>query len=226
MLVTPSRHYPLGITLPLSRRLALIEWADRAKGFIFEDDYDSEFRYVGQPLPALSALDGGGRTLYIGSFSKLLSPALRLGYLVVPVGLLPRFGDALSHHQGASLVPQPALTQFMETGEFAAHLRKMRRLYAKRQKTLLAALQRHLPNHLTATPDPSGMHIVARPGPALKTSDTIVSQQAEKAGITLRPLSRFFTSRPQQGFVIGYAGFNDETLDAAVKRLAAVLHEL
>ena len=156
VLVTPSRHYPLGITLPLPRRLALIDWATRNDAFIFEDDYDSEFRYVGQPLPALSALDSGHRTLYIGSFSKLLSPALRLGYLVVPAPLLPRFKQALSQHQGASLVPQPALANFMETGEFAAHLRKMRRLYARRQKTLLEALEQHLPDHLIAAPDPSG----------------------------------------------------------------------
>ncbi|MDU8927787.1 PLP-dependent aminotransferase family protein [Alisedimentitalea sp. MJ-SS2] len=223
VLVTPSRHYPLGITLPLPRRLALIDWAARNGAFIFEDDYDSEFRYVGQPLPALSALDGSHRTLYIGSFSKLLSPALRLGYLVVPVSLLPRFGPALSHHQGASLVPQPALANFMETGEFAAHLRKMRRLYAKRQKTLLNALAYHLPDHLTATPDPSGMHIVARPGPALTKPDTVVGQQAEQVGLTLRPLSRYFSKHPQQGFVLGYAGFDEPTLEAAVKKLAGIL---
>ncbi|MDQ2089799.1 MocR-like pyridoxine biosynthesis transcription factor PdxR [Marimonas arenosa] len=223
VLVTPSRHYPLGITLPLPRRLALLDWATRSGGYIFEDDYDSEFRYIGQPLPALSALDGAGRTLYIGSFSKLLSPALRLGYLVVPTPLLPRFADPLATHPGASLVPQPALASFMESGEFAAHLRKMRRLYARRQKAILTALETHMPNLLAVTPDPSGMHLVARPGPGLTRSDTEISARAAAAGLTLPALSRYFTKSPQQGFVLGYAGFDEATLDAAVRHLASLL---
>ena len=223
-LVTPSRHYPLGITLPLARRLALIDWAQARDALIIEDDYDSEFRYVGQPLPALAALDPGGRVFYIGSFSKLLSPALRLAYLVVPRRRLEAVGAALEEgRQSASLVPQPALAGFMKSGEFAVHLRRMRRVYARRQKALLAALARHLPDHLSVSAEPSGMHLVARPGPGLQQRDTEVSKRAARAGLTLRPLSPYFEHAPQQGFILGYAGFEEEALDEAVIRLKSVL---
>jgi GntR family transcriptional regulator/MocR family aminotransferase len=223
-LVTPSRHYPLGITLPLARRLALIDWARARDALIIEDDYDSEFRYVGQPLPALAALDHGARVFYVGSFSKLLSPALRLAYLVVPRRRLPKIQEALhSARQTASLVPQPALAGFMTSGEFAVHLRRMRRIYARRQRAVLSALATHLPDHLIVTPELSGMHLVARPGPALTRSDTEISALAGQNGLTLRALSPYFERAPQQGFILGYAGFDEATLDAAVKRLATVL---
>ena len=223
-LVTPSRHYPLGITLPLARRLALIDWAQAQDALIVEDDYDSEFRYVGQPLPALATLDPGGRVFYIGSFSKLLSPALRLAYLVVPLRRLARLEETLARtRHSASLVPQPALASFMKSGEFAVHLRRMRRVYARRQKTLLAALDRHLPEDLIARPEPSGMHLVARPGPALTKPDTEISAEAADAGLTLRALSPYFEHTPQQGFILGYAGFDEATLEDAVRRLGSVL---
>ncbi|UYV37010.1 PLP-dependent aminotransferase family protein [Rhodobacteraceae bacterium D3-12] len=223
-LVTPSRHYPLGLTLPLSRRLALIDWAQERDALIIEDDYDSEFRYVGQPLPALAALDHGGRVFYIGSFSKLLSPALRLAYLVVPRRRLEAVERTMgSFRHTASMVPQPALANFMQSGEFAVHLRRMRRIYARRQKALLASLARHLPDHLVAQSEPSGMHIVARPGPALTRPDTEISTLAANNGLTLRALSPYFESNPQQGFIMGFAGFDESTLESAVKRLAALL---
>lgn len=223
-LVTPSRHYPLGLTLPLSRRLALIDWARDRDALIIEDDYDSEFRYIGQPLPALAALDHGGRVFYIGSFSKLLSPALRLAYLVVPRRRLEAVQDTMKNFRHtASLVPQPALASFMQSGEFAVHLRRMRRIYARRQKALLAALARHLPDHLVAQSEPSGMHIIARPGPALTQPDTEISALAAENGLTLRALSPYFEASPQQGFILGFAGFDEDVLEQAVMRLKSLL---
>ncbi len=142
---------------------------------------------------------------------------------MIPVPLLPRFRAVLARHQGGSLVPQPALATFMESGEFAAHLRKMRRLYARRQKALLAALERYLPEVMIAAPDPSGMHLVARLGPALRIDDTEAARRAEAEGITLRPLSRYFAEAPQQGFVLGYAGFDETVLEEASRRLAEAL---
>ncbi len=224
-IVTPSRHHPLGVTLPLPRRLALLDWARRGPAWVIEDDYDSEFRYTGTPLPALASLDPG-RTIYVGSFSKLLSPTLRLGYFAAPSALLAPVRAALTETgPRASLVPQPALAQFMDSGEFATHLRRMRRIYGQRQGALRAALARHLPDHLTAPKDPSGMHLVCGLGPALDgRRDTEVAALADKAGLTLRPLSAYWPggSGPQ-GLVIGYAGFDARTLEDAVARLARAL---
>lgn len=227
-IVTPSRHYPLGVTMPLARRLALLDWARGDGAWVIEDDYDSEFRYTGAPLPALASLDAE-RVIYVGSFSKLLSPALRLGYVVLPSALLPAFRAAVAETgPRASLIPQPALAGFMESGEFATHLRRMRRTYAQRQAVLRAALARHLPDHLIAPADPSGMHLVCRPGPALQdVPDTEIAARAEAAGLTVRALSAYWPGGGgPQGLVLGYAGFAPEVLEVAVARLAAVLRGL
>lgn len=225
VLVTPSRHYPMGMTLPLARRLALIDWARRTDAWVIEDDYDSEFRYTGTPLPPLAALDAA-RVIYVGSFSKLLSPALRLGYAVLPQAVLAPLRAALAETgPRASLIPQPALASFMESGEFATHLRRMRRLYGQRQAVLRAALARVLPDHLIAAADPAGMHLICHPGPALEqVPDTEIAAIARDAGITLRPLSTYWPDENgPQGLVLGYAGFEPEALEAAVQILAQAL---
>ncbi|PWE32449.1 PLP-dependent aminotransferase family protein [Maritimibacter sp. 55A14] len=228
--VTPSRHYPYGMTLPLPRRLALLDWAARRDAWVVEDDYDSEFRYRGAPLPALMSLDTGGRTLYVGSFSKLLSPALRLGYLVAPPRLLPALRAALDRRGAqASLTPQPALARFMASGEFAVHLRRMRRVYAQRQDALRAAITAEIPDLLIAPPDPSGMHLVAGLGPALagRVHDREIAAAAQEAGLTLRALSAYATGPgARQGLVLGYAAFDEAALRDAVARLARVIRRL
>ncbi|MFV1878754.1 PLP-dependent aminotransferase family protein [Nioella sp.] len=224
-IVTPSRHYPLGMTMPLPRRLALLDWASRSDAWIIEDDYDSEFRYTGTPLPALMSL-GSGQTIYVGSFSKLISPALRLAYMVLPPALVEPIRRALVQTgPRASLIPQPALAAFMESGAFATHLRRMRRVYGDRQQVLLAALSRHLPDHLRADPDPSGMHLVCRLGPAISTMrDSDIAARATQAGLTLRALSAYWPERDgPQGLVLGYAGFPPDQLEDAVLRLARLL---
>lgn len=226
-IVTPSRHYPLGMTMPLPRRLAFLDWAARTGAWIIEDDYDSEFRYTGTPLPALMSL-GAGQTIYVGSFSKLISPALRLAYLVLPPPLVDPIREGLSKTgPRASLVPQPALAAFMESGAFATHLRRMRRVYASRQSTLRAALNSHLPNHMATTPDPTGMHLVCRPGPALANlPDTEIAGRAARAGLSVRALSAYWPDGDgPQGLVLGYAGFSPEQLERAVQRLAHVLQD-
>ncbi|WP_163272584.1 PLP-dependent aminotransferase family protein [Chelativorans alearense] len=224
--VTPSRQYPLGMTLPVARRLALLEWAGRNEALVIEDDYDSEFRFTGQPLPALASLDGGGRTIYVGSFSKLLSPALRLSYMVVPPALIARLRGAIgSAGTQASLIPQPALARLMESGEFATHLRRMRRLYAGRQRALLDAIASDLQGWLVPYAEPSGMHILCDSGPRLAGRlDSEVAVGAHRAGLTLRPLSGYPQAAPRrQGFVLGYAAFDEPTLRAGVRRLRRVL---
>jgi GntR family transcriptional regulator/MocR family aminotransferase len=140
-LVTPSHQSPLGMTLSLPRRLALLGWAREAKAWIIEDDYDSEYHYKGRPPPALKSLDRDGRVLYVGTFSKVLFPALRLGYLVLPEGVLADFRRIVSRlHLPGSSLEQAVTADFMTEGHFARHIRRMRNLYAERRRALAEAL--------------------------------------------------------------------------------------
>ncbi|WGT49197.1 PLP-dependent aminotransferase family protein [Thioclava nitratireducens] len=225
VIITPSRHFPTGAAMPLTRRLTLLDWARAHDALIVEDDYDSEFRYRGQPLPALAGLDGLQRVIYMGSFSKLLSPALRIGYLVLPERLVGPMRAAIdATGPRVSMVPQPALASFMASGEFATHLRRMRRHYAKRQRHLLTALT-GLDEYLRLQPDPSGMHLCAGLGPALvPAGDRAISERAKAAGLTLRALSSHARlPDPPQGVLLGYAGFDEPTLSAAAEKLRALL---
>lgn len=225
-IVTPSRHYPTGIAMPLSRRMALIDWAQRRGGMIIEDDYDSEFRYQGHPLPSLAGLDGLTQSVYMGSFSKLLSPALRIGYLVLPETHVTCAKTYLARCGArASLVPQPALANFMKSGEFAVHLRRMRRTYAKRQAHLVAALA-GLTDMLDVSSDPSGMHICVpfKSGFQPVETDTMIEALAIKFGLHLRSMSAHAVlPNPTQGFVLGYAAFDEETLSDAARLLTKVM---
>ena len=227
--VTPSRQYPLGVTLPLARRLELLDWAKNHNSFVLEDDYDGEFRYQGQPLPAMINLDNDERGIYIGSFSKVMFPALRLGYMVVPQRLLPLVIDVLKKiGPKAALIAQPVLAEFIMEGAFATHIRRMRRLYSERQKVLLDALRTHTDGLLSADAETGGMHLVAslHADLAERLSDVEVAKRAQEFGLLVAPLSRFFMSAPdQQGLVLAYAAFDHDTLTAAVKKLAVAVND-
>ncbi len=224
--VAPSRHYPTGATMPPQRRLALLDWAAEGRAIV-EDDYDSEFRYQGAPLPSLASLDQGGSVIYLGSFSKVLSPALRIGFLVAPERLTERISKAAARlGPRASLIPQPALAAFMESGGFARHIRRMRRAYSARQKALLVALEAEGKGLLVAGPDPAGMHIIAKLAPDLasRMSDKEVEARGASAGVIAQALSSYYTEGPvRQGLVLGYAGFDEAALTEGVKRLTAAL---
>jgi len=213
--------------MSLSRRLALLEWARDRDAWIIEDDYDSEYRYAGRPLAPLQGLDGAGRVIYVGSFSKVLFPSIRIAYLVAPRGLAPALVQvraALDDHPSA--VVQPALAAFMEEGHFAAHLRRMRRLYASRQQALLAAAGRHLEGLLTLQPDDAGLHLIAglTPDLAARMDDRTASRRAREASIVAPALSDFYQGKPdRQGLMLGYAGVPEDEIERAVKRLAGAL---
>jgi GntR family transcriptional regulator / MocR family aminotransferase len=219
-LVTPSRHFPTGATMPLSRRLALIEWAKREDGWIIEDDYDSEYRYRGRPMPALQSLDERGRVIYAGSFSKTMLPGLRLGFLVAPPALVQRLVETIAARgPRASLMMQPVLSHFMAEGHYGAHIRRMRRLYAKRQAVLLGAIDRDARGILSAEPEPAGMHLVCTLMNGM--DDREAEARARSAGITAAALSGYFTGEPtRQGLLLGYAGFDEKTIEEAVLKLA------
>ena len=229
VVVTPSRQYPLGMTMPLARRLELIGWARRAGALIIEDDYDSEYRYQGRPLPAMMSLEeGSDRVIYVGSFSKVMWSSLRIGFMAVPPRLTSRIAEVLTASTPrASLVVQPVLARFMEDGSFATHIRKMRRIYARRQQTLIEAVRIHIDGLLSIESAPAGMHLIARLSPSLavRMDDTEASRRAAVAGVTALPLSDYYSGKPtQQGLVLGYAGFDEDAINEAATGLAAALN--
>jgi len=158
---TPSRQHPLGTTMSYARRQALIDWAGRSQGWIVEDDCDSEFRYVGRTLPALYALDSWERVIYVGTFSKVLYPSLRLGYVILPEALVEPFCAIRAvMDRSPSTLHQATTADFMRDGHFLGHIRRMRSLYQARQASLLGALQRELSGFLSVTPAEAGLHMI------------------------------------------------------------------
>lgn len=227
--VTPSRQYPLGMTLSLTRRLELLDWAKSHNGIILEDDYDGEFRYQGQPLPAMMSLDNDQRVIYIGSFSKVMFPALRLGYMVLPERIVPLVAEVLSFGGSrAAQISQPVLAQFMREGVLATHIRRMRRLYGERQKALVSSLRQYAAGLLTADLESGGMHLVAGLDDALasRLTDKDVSELAADCGLNVAPLSSFFLGQcSQQGLIMGYAAFSSQAIERGVRELAVKLRE-
>lgn len=216
---TPSHQYPLGVTLSLARRLALIEYAHAQQAWLIEDDYDSAFQYDGHATPAMQGLDRHGRVIYIGTFSKVLFPSLRLAYLVLPPPLVAAFCSARSIHDGHSSQLMQAVTyDFIHQGHFATHLRQMRQLYRARRDLLLEQLQQKLGHHLQAAPGHGGLQLVATlPG----GDEARMSRQAAQLGVQTPGLAALYLGQPQQsGWLLGYAGLRNDEIVAAVDQLA------
>lgn len=222
--VTPTHQSPTGVALSLPRRLELLDWACRRRAWIIEDDYDSEFRYHGRPLPALKSLDRGERVLYTGTFSKVLFPGLRLAYLVVPASQVGVFRDTVDHTPGpGSILPQAMVAGFMEQGLFARHLRKMRSLYAARHGYLVDALRQTAGEHLHVQSQAGGIHVLAHLN--ARQNDKALAAAAEARGLAVQALSHWRMRKSSQGgLLMGFANFatSDEAA-ASVRRLAAVL---
>jgi GntR family transcriptional regulator/MocR family aminotransferase len=217
--VTPSHQYPLGMTMSASRRLRLLDWARQSGAWIIEDDYDSEYRYEGPPVAALQGLDRDARVIYIGTFSKVLFPALRIGYMVLPEDLVDRFArvrDTLDVFPPT--LPQEVLTDFINEGHFGRHLRRMRVLYQERRTALVEALTEQLGGSVQVLGAEAGMHLVAALPRA--ADDQRISQRAAEQGLWAMPLSTCFLEKPtRQGLVLGYGGTAASQMRAAVSRL-------
>ena len=221
--VTPSHQYPLGMVMSASRRLQLLEWASKSGSWIIEDDYDSEYRYASPPIASLQGLDRDARVLYVGTFSKVLFPALRLGYVVVPSDLVDRFAavrDATDIFPPT--FPQAVLADFIRRGHFARHLRRTRALYRERRDALVEALDEEFGGDLSVVGDDAGMHLVATS--SRLRNDREVSVRAARKGLWAMPLSSCHLGTPsQRGFVLGFGGACVEEIRSGVRRLAAAL---
>ena len=215
---SPSHQYPLGVTMSLARRLELLDAARLSGSFVLEDDYDSEYRYAGRPLAALQGLDQDGRVIYLGTFSKVMFPGVRLGYMVAPDHLLDTFLKVRSLIDAhPSSIAQAALADFIEEGHFAGHIRRMRPLYTERQAALIDAL-RPLEDRIYLTPSSAGMHLVARL--AEREDDQAIEKAAMAAGIEVPALSRYFHGpATRSGLVFGYAGVDQETMERTANAL-------
>jgi GntR family transcriptional regulator/MocR family aminotransferase len=224
--VTPSHQYPLGVTMSLTRRLNLLEWARDRDAFIIEDDYNSEYRYRGRPLASLQGLDRDGRVIYLGTFSKTIFPALRLGYLVVPTNLIEVLAAAraLTDLHSPSL-DQAVLAEFITERHYARHIRRMRGIYEARQQILIEEVRKNLKGRLEVAPAEAGMHLIGWLPPGIDDRD--VSRRAAEANLKIARLSAYcIDQKLRGGLLLGYTAFNEKQIRQGVKKLGRVLDEI
>jgi GntR family transcriptional regulator/MocR family aminotransferase len=221
--VTPSHQFPLGVTMSASRRFQLLDWARSSGSWVIEDDYDSEYRYESLPIASLQGLDTSDRVIYIGTFSKVLFPSLRLGYVVIPLDLVHRF---LTIRRTTDIAPptffQDVLVDFIEEGHFARHIRRMRVLYSERRRALANSLGDEMQGLVEIVGGEAGMHLtVTLPNGA---SDLEISERASRQKLSLWPLSpSYMRARAPQGFILGFGSTSVADMPHAVRKLRDLL---
>jgi GntR family transcriptional regulator/MocR family aminotransferase len=217
--VTPSHQYPMGTTMSASRRMLLLSWAARSGGWIIEDDYDSEYRFGSRPIASLQGLDTDGRVIYVGTFSKVMFPALRLGYMVIPRDLVTAFAVARDAADVfSSTLYQAVMNQFIREGHFARHIRRMRMLYTKRRRALVNAIQAQMGDMLEVVGAEAGMHLLALLPRGV--NDVAVSREAAKRGICAMPLSSCYSKPPARGgLILGYGGASEHQIHDGIRKL-------
>jgi GntR family transcriptional regulator/MocR family aminotransferase len=221
--VTPGHQFPLGVTMSLARRLQLLEWAEKSGAVILEDDYDSEYRYAGRPVPALQGLDHRGLVLFTGSFSKVLFPSLRLGYLVVPPDLVDYVSATLSvTSRHAPLLEQAVLCDFITDGHFGRHLRRMREVYAERLSALLECARQSLTGLLEISGVEAGLQTAGWLRGGLDAESTAAA--AAKRGVEVTPLGRYSHGRmAREGLQLGFAAMDAKEIRRGVRELGIAL---
>jgi GntR family transcriptional regulator / MocR family aminotransferase len=217
--VTPSHQFPLGHTMSASRRLQLLDWAQKTGGWIVEDDYDSEYRYESLPIASVQGVDSNARVIYIGTFSKVVFPSLRLGYVVIPPDLVQSF---LTVRRIIDIAPaglyQDVLADFMKDGHFARHIRRMRVVYRERRSALVESIERELGSTIEILGSEAGMHLtVVLPR---RSRDLEIAQRAAKQGLWIWPLSdAYFSDATRSGFILGFGSTPAEQIPEAVRKL-------
>jgi GntR family transcriptional regulator / MocR family aminotransferase len=222
VLATPSHQYPLGFTMSASRRMQLLDWAERSRSWILEDDYDSDYRYENSPISSLQGLDRNARVVYIGTFSKVLFPSLRLGYLVLPRELVERFRTVrLAMDIGPATFHQAVLADFIGEGHFSRHIRRMRSLYRERRNVLLDNLHAEFGSHLEVTGEQAGMHFCTVFN---GIDDREAAENAARTNLWLVPLSSSYAGKvSQRGFILGFGSTRVEEMAAALRKLRSTL---
>lgn len=225
--VTPSHQFPTGIVMPIGRRTQLLNWAAQETGrYLIEDDYDSEFRYSGKPIPALQGLDQNGRVVYLSTFSRSIAPSIRIAYMVLPPALLDRYEQRFGHYRcTVSRFEQHTLARFIGGGHLSRHLNRMRTLYRRRKDSLLASLAHYFPQgSYSISGEQTGLHLMLRIHTERRETELLAA--ASKAGIRLAALSDYLiTPLPQKmsaSFVLGYCAMEPEEIESAVRLLATV----
>lgn len=222
--ISPSHQDPTGIVMPYAKRLKLLQWAAQTEGYIFEDDYDGEFRYSGRPIPSLQGLDTEGRVIYLGTFSKALLPSIRMSYMVLPEHLLSFYHEQMSEFdQSASRIHQQTLALFMKNGDWERHIRKMRTLYRKKHDAMLKLLQEELGGHIRITGQDAGMSVTVEVKSAVTSMQ--LTQVAAQAGIKVYPTDHKWMNPADKGlptFQFGFGGQKMEEIEAGIRLLREV----
>ncbi|MGH7856099.1 MAG: PLP-dependent aminotransferase family protein, partial [Candidatus Binatia bacterium] len=223
--VTPSHQFPTGVVLPLARRLELLDWAAKAGAFVLEDDYDSEYRYEGRPLQALAGIDADGRAIYVGTFSKLMFPALRLGYLVLPESLVePVVAAKALADTGSASLEQLTLADFIREGHFGRHLHRSRERNARRRATLLDAIRERFGDRAEVSGANTGLHVLVWLRGAHRRSLGSVSGLAESVGVGAYSVAPHYLEPPRRtGILLGYGPLSETEIREGIRRLATVL---
>ena len=221
--VTPSHQFPLGVTMSASRRFQLLEWAHNTGSWVIEDDYDSEYRFESLPVASLQGLDSNARVIYIGTFSKVLFPSLRLGYIVIPADLVDRFTSVrLTMDIGPPEFFQHVIADFMGEGHFARHLRRMRVLYREQRTALVSCIGEELGSTVEVLGSEAGMHLPV--AMTRRISDLEVAERAARHNLWLWPLSPYYASKASRsGFVLGFGAARVEEIPPAVQLLRKLL---
>ncbi len=220
--ITPSHQFPTGHIMPVSRRIQLLNWAnEKSNRYIIEDDYDSEFRYSGKPIPSLQGLDQGGKVIYIGAFSKSLSPALRISYMVLPEKLLGNYNEKLNFYIcPVPTIEQKTLQRFMDEGHFERHLNRMRNLYKQKREMIVSAIRKMLPD-ASIEGTTAGLHLVLRVGNGMSESELI--QKAKECGVKVYGISRYcsepISDEHQNALILGFATLKVNEISDAVSLL-------
>lgn len=221
--VTPSHQFPTGAVLSLPRRIELLAWAEASGALIIEDDYDSEFRYDSRPIPALQGLARSDAVIYAGTFSKVLAPGLRIGYLVVPPSLAPLFTQArwLADRHSA-LLEQRVLTDFITEGHLERHLRRMRVLYDQRRQALVRALEQHFADRVQILGENAGLHLMIRLRTRLSAAEVVARAASAGVGL-LSAQASYLRADPKTEFILGYSSLSERKIRDGIRRLASVI---
>ena len=221
--ISPSHHFPTGLVTPVGRRQALLQWAEQIDGYIIEDDYDSEFRFDAHPMPAMYAMDRGGRVIYMNTFSKTLAPSIRISYMILPTPLMRRFRAKLNFYScTVSSFEQYTLARFLDSGHFEKHINRMRKFYRQRRNRVMEALHRcPIAQRLTIHEEDAGLHFLLKVD--TEQSDEALTQFCANLGIHVQALSHFYHGpvppADRHCLVINYAALKEEALEEILRHL-------